>query len=136
MKKSLRSSNAPVGGSSLLVIFAVLCLTIFALLALTTVEANLRQAKKSREAIEAYQKADYQAEEILASLRSGVIPEGVVRDADTYAYSVDISDTQVLTVVVSIEGQDYSILRWKSELTEEWEPEKYIKVFDPEDVED
>ena len=39
-----------VGGSSLLVIFAVLCLTVFALLGLSTVQADIRLADASARA--------------------------------------------------------------------------------------
>ena len=37
MKKQKKTSLPAIGGSSLLVIFAVLCLTVFALLSLNTV---------------------------------------------------------------------------------------------------
>lgn len=40
MNERQRFSPPAVGGSSLLVIFAVLCLTVFAMLSLSTVQAN------------------------------------------------------------------------------------------------
>ena len=54
------------GGSSLLVIFAVLCLTVFALLTLSTVKADLRLADAAVHSVMEYYSADCAAEEILA----------------------------------------------------------------------
>ena len=47
MKRNHSISTPTVGGSSLLVIFAVLCLTVFALLSLSTVQAEKRMADAS-----------------------------------------------------------------------------------------
>ena len=52
MDKKHRFSFPAVGGSSLLVIFAVLCLTVFALLGLSTVQAGQRLSNASAEAVE------------------------------------------------------------------------------------
>lgn len=60
-----RFTPPAVGGSSLLVIFAVLCLTIFALLGLGTVQADQRLSDASAEAVYGYYAADCQAEAIL-----------------------------------------------------------------------
>ena len=50
-----RDSFPPaVGGSSLLVIFAVLCLTVFALLGLATVQANSRLSDASAQTVFLY----------------------------------------------------------------------------------
>ena len=58
--------------------FAVLCLTVFALLALSTVKAQSRLADVSLGAIADYYTADEEALRILAMLCSGEMPEGVV----------------------------------------------------------
>lgn len=72
-----RFSPPAVGGISLLVAFAVLCLTIFALLSLTTVRADVRLADASADAVTEYYAADCQAQEILARLRNGEVPDSV-----------------------------------------------------------
>ena len=71
-----------IGGSSLLVIFAVLCLTVFALLGFSTVQADKRLSDISAEAVSDYYAADCQAEEIFALLRSGQIPDDVSTDGN------------------------------------------------------
>ena len=45
---------APVGGSSLPVIFSVLCFSVFSMLVLATVKADERLADDSCEAVTAY----------------------------------------------------------------------------------
>lgn len=121
-----------VGLSSLLVIFAVLCLTVFTLLSVSTVSAHQRLAQSSRQAITGYYQADSQAEEILAKLRSGEVPQGVTREGNQYTYSCPISDTQTLVVRVEVAGENYQILRWQAISTENWEAEDKLPVWDGE----
>ena len=131
MKKDNLSLPA-VGLSSLLVIFAVLCLTVFTLLSISTVSAHKRLAQSSRQTIIGYYQADSQAEEILARLRSGEVPQGVTREGDQYTYSCPISDTQTLAVRVEVAGENYQILRWQAISTEDWEAEDKLPVWDGE----
>lgn len=121
-----------VGGSSLLVIFATLCFTVFALLTLSTVKADLRLADGSVKAVEDYYRADCEAEEILARLRAGEVPEGVTADGNAYSYSCKISDTQELQVLVETNGDEYHILRWKVVSVADWNPEEFIEVWRPQ----
>ena len=124
-----------VGGSSLLVIFAVLCLTIFTLLTLSTVQADTRLSEASIQAVTDYYQADLQAERIFAQLRVGQIPLGVEQTAyngsspstgdsspsgslvppgTIYSYSCPISDTQKLSVQLHHDGTVWTIMRWQA----------------------
>ena len=103
-----------VGGSSLLIILAVLCLTVFTLLELGTVQADSRLSDASIRAVSDYFDAELEAETILASLRSGEIPQGVTAEGNTYSYSCPISSGQDLMVQVRIEGGNWTILRWQA----------------------
>lgn len=132
MKQKSTFSLPAVGLSSLLVIFAVLCLTVFSLLSVSTVSAHQRLAQNSRQTVAGYYLADSQAEEILARLRSGEIPQGVSREGNLYTYSCPISETQTLAVWVEVEGQQYHILRWQAISTEKWEAEDRLPVWNGE----
>lgn len=114
MNREDRFSPPVTGGISLLVAFAVLCLTVFALLGLTTVQAQSRLNDASLKAVTDYYGADCEAMETLALLRKGEKPAGVVWKDDIYSYSCPISETQVLEVEVRMDGEDYSILRWQA----------------------
>lgn len=137
MDERKREGFAPpaLGGSSLLVIFAVLALTVFALLSLSTVRADVRLADASAKAVEDYYAADCKAQEILARIRmGGPVPEGVeVRGLDGYAilrYTVPISDTQELQVEIG-QYADLSceVLRWQAVPSGEWEFDEGFDVW-------
>ena len=132
MDKKERVAVPAVGGSSLLVIFAVLCLTIFALLCLSTVQANARLSDASAQAVAGYYRADAQAEEILARLRGGELPDGVICTNGIYAYSCPISETQALAVEVTLNGSNYTVLRWQAVSTAQWDPDNSLPVWDGE----
>ena len=114
MNKEDRFSPPAVGGISMLVAFAVLCLTVFALLSLSTVQAQSRLADASTRAVAEYYAADSAAVQILARLCAGDSPEEVTYQNGIYAYACPISETQVLEVEVRLSGEDYEILRWQA----------------------
>lgn len=116
-----------IGGSALLVIFAVLCLTVFALLGFSTVQADKRLADVSVKAVSDYYAADSQAEEILARLRLGEIPEGVAKNADIYAYQCTISPTQLLQV--EVRENTWEILRWQAVSSIHWKNEERLELW-------
>lgn len=127
---SKREAPPAVGGSSLLVIFAVLCLTIFALLSLSTVQADRRMAEASYQAVQGYYEADTEAELILANLRSGNLPDNVTKKDNLYSYTCQVSETQALEVEVQITEDSYRVLRWQLVSTTEWEADDGLDVWD------
>ena len=123
MDEQRRFSPPAVGGSSLLVIFAVLCLTVFALLGLATVQANSRLSDASAQTVSGYYAADCQAETILAQLRSGTVPEGVSVRGDVYSYTCPISE-------VRVDESAYTVLCWQAVSTADWQAEEDLEVWD------
>ena len=130
-KRSFRPPST-IGAASLLTVFAVLCLVIFALLSLSTVSANERLSEASRASVEAYYEADCRAEAILADIRAGGVPESVEMRGDTYSYICPISETQTLAVTVRAEGDNYEILRWQAVSTVDWVSDDSLPVWDGE----
>ena len=130
-KRTFRPPST-IGAASLLTVFAVLCLVIFALLSLSTVSANERLSEASRASVEAYYAADCRAEAILADIRAGETPEGVELRGDTYSYTCPISETQTLAVTVRAEGDNYEILRWQAVSTVDWVSDDSLPVWDGE----
>ena len=114
MKKRDQFAPPVVGGSSLLVIFAVLCLVVFALLSINAAKAEQRQADASSKAIREYYNADIQAQEVYAQLRSGRTVEAVREEDGIYAYEIPISEGQVLAVRLEKDGETWNILRWEA----------------------
>lgn len=137
MARRVHFSPPAVGGVSLLVVFAVLCLTVFALLSLTTVRADVRLADASAQAVSDYYAADCQAQEILARLRAGETPDGVtwsspMEGGETEcSYTVSISNTQELQVEVLVwpDGR-WSVQRWQAAAAGGWEIDEGLEVWD------
>lgn len=130
-----RAFRPPVmGGSSILVVFAVLCLTVFAMLSLATAQTDARLSQASADGVSAYYAADTKAEEILARLLAGELPDGVTVQENRYTYRCPISDTQALEVEIRLTGPgDYTILRWQAVSTADWTPDNSIAVWDGEE---
>ena len=112
MKRNHSISTPTVGGSSLLVIFAVLCLTVFALLSLSTVQAEKRMADASAHAVSAYYEADLQAQTVFARLRAGETVSGVQVDGNVYRYSCPVTENQILKVELK-EHNGWEVILWQ-----------------------
>ena len=130
MDKDTRMSTPIVGGSSLLVIFAALCLTVFALLGLSTVQAGGRLTQTTANAVAAYYEADCAAEEIFTQLRAGELPDGVTKENDIYSYICPVSQNQQLEVDLQKDASGWTVLRWQTVSIAEWETNESINVWD------
>ena len=113
MKDKYRGVSG-VGAGSLLTVFSVLCLVVFALLSISTVQSQRALSEGSAAAAQAYYRADAQSEEILARLRRGESPEQVLREGDVFRWACPVSDTQCLEVEVQLNEDTYTVLRWQA----------------------
>ena len=134
-KRGTSGPPAAVGGSSLLVIFAVLCLTVFALLTLSTAAADSRLSQDAADAVEAYYQADSQAEALWARLRDGEQPEEVtetMEDAGStlYKYTVPISQEQELQVCLQLKDGTWTVVQWQAVSTADWQADEDLTVWD------
>ena len=115
--KKRRFTPSLVGAGSLVIIFAVLCLTLFTVLTLSTVQANKRLSDASIQAVSDYYAADQEAERIFAQLRSGQDSESlgvIVLQNDIFSYFIPISETQELSVQVQRTASGWQVLRWQA----------------------
>ncbi|MCL1807193.1 MAG: hypothetical protein FWG31_05775 [Oscillospiraceae bacterium] len=125
-----------VGSASLILIFAVLCLTIFALISLTSAENDKVLTEVNAELVAAYYEADTLAEYILDEILSAdVIPETIrgidiketvdfFTDESIIAFRCPVTEEKELYVQLSIDMFGYAeILNWKMQDTQEWSDE-------------
>lgn len=149
MSGQKKSSFSPpaLGGASLLVIFAVLALTVFALLSLSTVRADGRLSEAAAQAVQDFYAADCEAQAVLAWLRTGEgeenLPEDLAvettlqnfagRSEAVHAFVLPISGTQELQVEVRVDGpEDWEVLRWQAVPAGDWEVDEGIDLWDME----
>ena len=112
MKKE-RIAPPAVGGASLLVIFAVLCMTVFTMLALSTAQADQKQADNAAQAVSNYYAAELEAQKIYARLQAGEEAEGVEVEGNVYRFGCPVSEHQTLEVVLEKEGDAWRICSWQ-----------------------
>ena len=133
-KKKSRFSLPTLGGSTLLVIFAVLCLLTFSLLTLSTALSNSRLSEASLSSVSAYYEADCAAQETIAALRAGQIPENVTRNDNLYSFSCPITEKQTLFVVLEQREESWYITQYKTVTADDAEYDESITVWDGETV--
>ncbi len=128
--KQKTSGFPAVGSSALLVMFAVLCLTVFSLLCVSTAQADARQSEKSIRTVTDYYRADSLAHQVLARLRQGETVPGVKTENGIHTYACAASDTQCLWVEVKFTETGFEILRWQVASTQVWEENTHLPVWD------
>jgi hypothetical protein len=132
---------------SLLVIFLVLCLSIFSVLSLSTAKSDLKLTEKSAQAIAGYYAADLacaeKAEQVLLLLQRGadngeitglaLSLNGSVRSSGGALYiefSHEIIPGQELQTTLAVERGKMSVLSWKAVDVGPWEPDYSINVWE------
>lgn len=145
MSDKRRTAGVHVGSASIVLIFAVLCLTVFASLSLVTANHERKLAEKSAEAVRQYYAADWQCEEIYQQiyqqLQSGVavsqltVPHVKVRQEGATAYlsyAVALDERQQLAVQLAVlpDGR-IQTEQWQV-LSQSWTYAEEIQVWDGE----
>ena len=139
--------GAQIGSASIVMIFAVLCLTIFATLSFQTAAHEYRLAQKTADAAEAYYRADGIAEERYGQICAVLLEEPMHDDigarldamhvqqeriagAQYLQYRVPVDDTQALEVVLLWTERVVSIVKWRVVATTQWEYDELLPVWD------
>lgn len=108
-----------IGMSTFMMIFVVLCLTIFATLTYLQARHNLQETDKIIDANVAYYNADYKATEIYEQLISHLEDDsffkenGITKQDHTYHYSVSITETRTLEVTVCKNQDKLKGIQWQ-----------------------
>lgn len=113
MKK--KSVGVGVGTSSLMMIFTVLCLTVFSVLSLLQANRSYQESLKYQESIVQYYNADSEAMKVRALLINNQLSEEdkekyQVKIANNITYNISINDYTYLEVVLD---SNYEIITWK-----------------------
>ena len=139
-----RGGGIGVGSASIVLIFAVLCLTIFSLISFLVTQNTKALIDAEAELVVNYYKADTGAEIVLAKLiQNSDITEvdGVAinielnHEFDTnqtvvnFSYPIYNSDSKVLFVRVQISQDSYKLLSWRIYDTADWEAENEFNIW-------
>jgi len=137
----MNRSGIGVGSASIILVFAVLCLTIFSLISLV-VASNERTLVDARvNLVTNYYAADALAEQIISDiLATDTTPDSAhgvniytgwndELDAPTVYFFCDITDIKVLYVSLAVNEESFDILSWRIYGTDEWEFDDSINVW-------
>lgn len=138
--------TAGAGAVSLVLIFSVLCLSVLAVLTLSTASSESRTTEKIAQATTEYYNADIRATEIMASLMTSYTEDGSVPDnvgdvsidvqreggRTSASYSCMQSDTQILFIRLVFEESGVEILSWKTVMIADWTAETELDIWQPD----
>ena len=138
----MKRNAVGLGGASLVLIFSILCLAIFAVLALSSANREKTLTDRLKASTEAYYAADSRAVEIEVKLREalarGETPseiDGVTVTAqnDTYTYACPIDERRTLAVVLKAARNQLPVtlqtLQWCEISTADWTPQEELDVW-------
>lgn len=146
MQNERKSSGINIGSASIIMVFSVLCLTVFAVLSLITANSEYKLAVKSADVVKNYYAADTAATEKLALIKS------VAEDSDFAAtqakakelgvvceqegsgfyltFEEKVTDVQALSVKAIYQDGKLSVKEWKLITTDEWDPSDGFELWD------
>ena len=138
----MKRNAVGLGGASLTLIFAVLCMAIFTVLALASAQREQTLTDKLAASTSAYYEADSRAVEIEVGLREALVRgetpaaiDGVeISEADgVYAYACPIDERRSLSVVLKADRDRapilLQVLQWCETDTADWTPQEELDVW-------
>jgi len=129
------------GSASIVLVFAVLCLTVFSLITFVVASNDKTLVAREAELVVGFFEADARAENIVAQIiGSWVIPEEIEginihhewdfqTDTDFVAFSSPISDALAIFVRLAVNSDSYEILSWRMYNSAEWEYDGGLDVW-------
>ena len=160
-RESGRSPTIGVGYASIMIIFVVICLTIFAAMSLRAAQSGESLNKRAGVFSEEYYAADSAAKNTLAQLDELALAAGQsaffeeeffaaaaqidgaaavrVREGISVSYAVPINDRQELAVSVTFysvpqDSARYDITQWSSRLINDSQSDDALNVWDGGDI--
>jgi len=130
-----------IGSASIVLVFAVLCLTVFTLITFVVSANDKALVDAEARLVTGYYEADSLAEQVLAVvLSSDEIPDTIygvdiesVWDfeygAETVSYFCPISDIKSLYVHVAIYYDTFDVISWRMWDIDEWEFDDSLNVW-------
>lgn len=146
--KSDRKGTAPMlGGASIIVVFAVLCLTIFAVLTLITAQSEYRISEASVSSVDSYYKADAEAVAFTAELKrlfkedknTEALKDAALQcgadevrseeDCIVIGKTFPIDKNQALFVTLAAENGTVHVRGWQTVYCGEWDNEQGMELW-------
>ena len=142
-RRNDRKPGFNVGSASIIMVFAVLCLTIFSVLSFTTTSTDLRLSRRASKSIADFYIAEYKAEEKVLQISQQLKKDGNLDnlrlqsgdfDLDAKEYTIQftepVDDRRMLLVELTFDADNtITITRWNLLASGDWFPSSSIDVW-------
>ena len=131
----MKRGGTMTGAVSLVMIFCVLCMAVFAVLTLATAVREQGLAELTAQRAAEYYEADRQAAEIAAALIAGEAVEADVSyeltgEGAVASYVVPAGGELLLEVRLLLTGSEYEVLAWRTIYAGDWTPDNSMELLD------
>ena len=125
----MKRGGSVSGAVTLVMIFCVLCMAVFASLTLVTVRREAALTELTAQRAQAYYDADREATEKVAALAKGEKPRDVTFSGETASFAVPVGDAQKLEVRIRLTDDGCSVEKWATVYDGDWETDDSIEVW-------
>jgi hypothetical protein len=132
-----------IGSASIVLVFSVLCLTIFAIITYSSALADSALAEVEARLVRQYYEADKLANLIFAELLEADFIPDRIHDVeiisgwdwdlaiDFVSFSLEVSDKREMYVVLGVYNETMDILTWRMrDIGGVWEADESLNLFD------
>ena len=131
----MKRGGTMTGAVSLVMIFCVLCMAVFAVLTLSTAVREQGLAELTAQRAAEYYEADRQAAAIAAALIAGEAVEADVSyeltgEGAVASYVVPAGGELLLEVRLLLTGSEYEVLAWRTIYAGDWTPDNSMELLD------
>lgn len=120
-----------IGSASIIMVFTVLCLTVFSVLAFVSAASEYKTAQRFAESTRSYYEADANAMQIRNSIAGELTDSAAPTDV---SYCVQISDDRRISVELAYDGSVWHTVKWQEENVSDWKPDAEMEITDPDTV--
>ena len=148
-EQNRKASGMNIGSASIIMVFSVLCLTIFAVLSFITANNEYKLSIKSSDAVKTYYAADTNAVVTEAKIREKLASASSFKDAEKLlvdldvevenaadgsriSYSETVDENQEIQVILFFDGETLKTEQWKLVNVAEWNADGDINLWDGE----
>lgn len=117
------------GAVTLVMIFCVLCMAVFAALTLMTAKREAALTELTAQQAQAYYEADRLATEKVAALARGEVPEDVTLSGETASFTIPAGGSLRLEVQARLDESGCAIEKWATVYDGDWETDDSIEVW-------
>ena len=132
----MKRGGTMTGAVSLVMIFCVLCMAVFAVLTLSTAVREQGLANLTAQRAEEYYEADRQATEIAAAIAAGETVDSVevlynfAAEGMEASYVVPAGGELLLEVRLLLTGSECRVLAWRTVYAGDWAPDNSMNLLD------